>query len=128
MPIISRGAGTGTTGATVPVTGGIILSFERMNRIIEVDPANRFIITQPGATNQSIQEAASEYGFFWAPDPTSSAVCTVGGNLAYNSAGPRAVKYGTTRENVLGLKVVTGKAIIDLLEKRNPATIVAHEI
>lgn len=113
VPIICRGAGTGTTGATVPVHGGIILSFERMNQIIEIDPANRFIITQPGVTNQSIQDAASAHGFFWAPDPTSSSVCTVGGNLAYNSAGPRAVKYGTARENVLGMKVVTGKA--DLL-------------
>jgi D-lactate dehydrogenase len=113
VPIICRGAGTGTTGATVPIHGGIILSFERMKQIIEIDPENRFIITQPGVTNQSIQETASAHGFFWAPDPTSSAVCTVGGNLAYNSAGPRAVKYGSTRESVLGLKVITGKG--DLL-------------
>ncbi|RKZ90655.1 MAG: FAD-binding oxidoreductase [Gammaproteobacteria bacterium] len=109
VPIISRGAGTGTTGATVPDKGGIILSFERMNRILTVDPANRLISTEPGVTNQAIQEAAGAYNFFWAPDPTSSAVCTVGGNLAYNSAGPRAVKYGTTRENVLELTLVTGK-------------------
>jgi len=93
----------------VPDKGGIILSFERMNRILTVDPANRLISTEPGVTNQAIQEAAGAYNFFWAPDPTSSAVCTVGGNLAYNSAGPRAVKYGTTRENVLELTLVTGK-------------------
>ena len=109
MPIISRGAGTGTTGATVPDKGGIILSFERMNQILSVDPDNRLIVAQPGVTNQAIQIAAAEHGFFWPPDPTSSAVCTIGGNLAYNSAGPRAVKYGTTRDNVLGLTVVTGK-------------------
>lgn len=109
VPIISRGAGTGTTGATVPVKGGIILSFERMSQILTVDPANRLISTEPGVTNQAIQQAAEAHGFFWPPDPTSSAVCTVGGNLAYNSAGPRAVKYGTTRDNVLGLSLVTGK-------------------
>ncbi|WP_198266290.1 FAD-binding oxidoreductase [sulfur-oxidizing endosymbiont of Gigantopelta aegis] len=109
VPIISRGAGTGTTGATVPDKGGIILSFERMNKILEIDPANRLIIAEPGVTNQTIQQAAAEHGFFWAPDPTSSAVCTIGGNLAYNSAGPRAVKYGTTRDNVLQLTLVTGK-------------------
>ena len=109
IPIISRGAGTGTTGATVPHQGGVILSFERMTQILTIDPDNRFISTEPGATNQAIQEAAARHNFFWAPDPTSSAICTVGGNLAYNSAGPRAVKYGTTRDSVLELTVITGK-------------------
>lgn len=109
VPITCRGAGTGTTGATVPDKGGIILSFERMNQILKVDPDNRLIIAQPGVTNQAIQDAAAEHGFFWPPDPTSSAVCTLGGNLAYNSAGPRAVKYGTTRDNVLGLTFISGK-------------------
>lgn len=109
VPIISRGSGTGTTGATVPVHGGIILSFERMNKILNIEANNRLISAEPGVTNQAIQNAAAEHGFFWPPDPTSSAICTIGGNLAYNSAGPRAVKYGTTRENVLGLTMVTGK-------------------
>lgn len=110
VPLISRGTGTGTTGATVPVHGGVILSFEHMNRIIKVDPDNRLMIAEPGVTNETIQLAAAEHGFFWPPDPTSSAVCTLGGNLAYNSAGPKAVKYGTTRDNVLGLTLITGKA------------------
>ncbi len=109
IPIISRGAGTGTTGATVPDQGGVVLSFERMTQILKIDPDNRLISTEPGATNQAIQEAAASHNFFWAPDPTSSAICTVGGNLAYNSAGPRAVKYGTTRESILELTVITGK-------------------
>jgi D-lactate dehydrogenase len=107
-PLIARGRGTGTTGATVPVSGGIIMSLERMNSILEVDPDNRLMRVQPGVTNQEIQQAAGAHGFFWPPDPTSSAVCTVGGNLAYNSAGPRAVKYGTPRENTLGLRAVSG--------------------
>lgn len=107
-PLVARGRGTGTTGATVPVNGGVVLSFERMDRIIEVDPDNRLMVVEPGVTNQAVQDAARTHGFFWPPDPTSAAVCTVGGNLAYNSAGPRAVKYGTPRENTLGLRAVTG--------------------
>ncbi|MCW8854482.1 MAG: FAD-binding protein [Gammaproteobacteria bacterium] len=107
-PVTARGRGTGTTGATVPTLGGLVLSFEKMNSIIKVDPDNRVIQVQPGVTNQQVQNAAAEFGFFWAPDPTSAAFCSVGGNLAYNSAGPRAVKYGTCRENTLGLRAVTG--------------------
>ena len=96
MAVIARGQGTGTTGATVPGDQPtLVLSLQRMNRIIEVDPDNRLMVVQPGVTNQAVQDAAAEQGFFWPPDPTSAAVCTIGGNLAYNSAGPRAVKYGT---------------------------------
>lgn len=108
IPFLARGRGTGTTGATVPVQGGLVLSLERMNRIQSVDPANRAIVVEPGVTNQAVQDSAAAHGFFWPPDPTSAAFCTVGGNLAYNSAGPRAVKYGTCRENTLGLRAVTG--------------------
>jgi D-lactate dehydrogenase len=109
IPLIARGRGTGTTGATVPVHGGIVLSMERMTRLIKMDPANRVMVVEPGITNQQVQDAAKEHGFFWSPDPTSAAFCTVGGNLAYNSAGPRTVKYGATRDNVLGLRAVTGE-------------------
>ena len=108
IPLIARGTGTGTTGATVPDHGGIILSLERMDRILEIDPANRIARVEPGVTNQALQIKLAEHGFFWPPDPTSAAICTIGGNLAYNSAGPRAVKYGTPRENTLGLRAVTG--------------------
>lgn len=109
VPLVARGRGTGTTGATVPVGGGVVLSLERMDRILRVDPANRIMVVEPGVTNQAVQEAAAEHGFFWPPDPTSAGFCTVGGNLAYNSAGPRAVKYGTPRENTTGLRAVTGE-------------------
>ena len=108
IPVVARGRGTGTTGATTPVRGGLVLSMERMNRILDMDPDNRSITVEPGVTNQQVQDAAGEHGFFWPPDPTSAAFCTVGGNLAYNSAGPRAVKYGTPRENTLGLHAITG--------------------
>ena len=109
-PVTARGWGSGTTGATVPSEGGVVLSFERMDAILRTDPANRLMVVQPGVTNQAVQTAAAEHGFFWPPDPTSAAFCSVGGNLAYNSAGPRAVKYGTPRENTLGLRAVTGDA------------------
>jgi len=108
IALTARGKGTGTTGATVPLFGGVVLSFERMREIIKVDPANRVMVVAPGVTNQEVQKAAAEHGFFWPPDPTSAAVCTIGGNLAYNSSGPRAVKYGTPRENTLGLRAITG--------------------
>ena len=108
IPLLARGRGTGTTGATVPDRGGIVLSFERMDRILEIDGDDRLAVVQPGVTNEALQQAVGERGFFWPPDPTSAAVCTLGGNLAYNSAGPRAVKYGTPRENTLGLRAVTG--------------------
>jgi D-lactate dehydrogenase len=108
IPVTARGRGTGTTGATVPDHGGIVVSFERMDRIVRIEPNDRLAVVEPGVTNEALQRAAAAVGFFWPPDPTSAAVCTVGGNLAYNAAGPRAVKYGTPRENTLGLRAVTG--------------------
>lgn len=109
VPLIARGRGTGTPGGSIPLANGIVLSFERMNKILEINPADRYIVVEPGVTNQQVQQVAAQHGFFWPPDPTSSAYCTIGGNLAYNSAGPRAVKYGTPRENTLGLQLVTGE-------------------
>lgn len=108
VPLTARGRGTGTTGATVPLQQGVVASFERMNRVLEFSADNRFIVVEPGITNQAIQDYLKPHGFFWPPDPTSAAFCSIGGNLAYNSAGPRAVKYGTPRDNTLGLRAITG--------------------
>jgi D-lactate dehydrogenase len=108
VALTARGRGTGTGGGSVPLRGGVVLSFERMNRILDIDPVNRAITVEPGVTNQAVQDALAAHGYFWPPDPTSAAYCTVGGNLALNAGGPRAVKYGATRENVLGLRAVTG--------------------
>lgn len=107
-PLIARGRGTNTTGATVPVDGGVVVSFERMNRILAIDPDNRLAVVEPGVLNGDLQRALAPQGFFWAPDPTSADYCTVGGNLGCNAAGPRAVKYGSCRENTLGLRAVAG--------------------
>jgi D-lactate dehydrogenase (quinone) len=107
-PLIARGRGTNTTGATVPVAGGVVASFERMNRILRIDIENRLAVVEPGVLNGDLQAALAARGFFWPPDPTSSPYCTIGGNLACNAAGPRAVKYGSCRENTLGLRAVNG--------------------
>jgi D-lactate dehydrogenase (quinone) len=108
VPVVARGRGTNTTGATVPVDGGVVVSFERMNRIVQIDPENRYAIVEPGVLNGDLQTALAPHGFFWPPDPTSSPWCSIGGNLACNSAGPRTVKYGSPRENTLGLRAVAG--------------------
>jgi len=108
VPVVGRGRGTNTTGSTVPLAGGLVLSFERMTRIVSLDAANRALRAEPGTLNQTVQDEAAKSGLFWPPDPTSAAYCTVGGNIALNAGGPRAVKYGATRENVLGLTAVTG--------------------
>ncbi|MDH4133360.1 MAG: FAD-binding protein [Gammaproteobacteria bacterium] len=108
VPIVARGRGTATTGAAIPTRGGVVLALERMNRILRMDPANRAMVVEAGVTNQEVQDAAAKHGFFWPPDPTSAAYCSVGGNLAVNAAGPRAVKYGSTRENTLGLRAILG--------------------
>jgi len=108
VALTPRGRGTGTTGAAVPQRGGVVISFERMDRILELDAANRALRVQPGATNRAVQEHCAGAGLFWPPDPGSADYCTIGGNLACNAAGPRAVKYGTPRENTLRLKAVTG--------------------
>ncbi|MGH8173938.1 MAG: FAD-binding oxidoreductase [Rhodanobacteraceae bacterium] len=107
-PLVARGRGTNTTGATVPIAGGVVLSFERMNRVIAIDPANRLAVVEPGVLNADLQIALQPHGLFWPPDPTSAPFCTIGGNLACNAGGPRAVKYGATRDNVLALRAVAG--------------------
>lgn len=108
LPLVVRGRGTNTTGATVPIHGGIVLSLERMNRILRISPGDRLLECEAGALNGDVQIEAGRHGLFWAPDPTSAAYSTVGGNLGCSAGGPRAVKYGTARDNVLGLRAVSG--------------------
>lgn len=112
MPLIARGSGTGTTGAAVPVQGGVVVSFARMNRILDIRPQDRCAVVEPGVLNGDLQDALMPHGLFWPPDPSSAALCSIGGNFATNAGGPRAVKYGATRDNVLGLVAVTGNGDI----------------
>ena len=108
VPVTPRGRGTGTAGGSLPERGGIALSLERMLRIVAIDPANRVVVAEPGVLNESVQDAVRPHGFFWPPDPSSAAYSSIGGNLATSAGGPHAVKYGTTRDHVLGLRGVTG--------------------
>ena len=112
LPVVPRGRGTGTAGGSVPEVGGVVLSLERMNKIISIDPDNRMVIVEPGVLNQELQDAIKGVGFFWPPDPSSAAYCSIGGNLATCAAGPHAVKYGVARDHILGLKAVTGNGDI----------------
>jgi glycolate oxidase len=101
--IVPRGAGTGTTGGAIAIHGGIQLSFERMNRILEIDTANRMAVVEPGVITAKLQEAVEAVGLFYPPDPASLDVCTLGGNIAENAGGPRCLKYGVTGHYVTGL-------------------------
>lgn len=108
VPIIARGAGTATTGAAVPTQAGIVVAFTRMHRILAIRAEDRCAVVEPGVLNGDLQTALQAHGLFWPPDPSSFETCSIGGNLATNAGGPRAVKYGATRDNVLGLVAVTG--------------------
>ena len=109
LPVVPRGAGSGNVGGALPVANSLVVSFECMNRILEFDPVNRLMVVQPGVVTEDIGQLARSKGLFYAPDPGSGAYSRIGGNLAMNAAGPRAIKYGVTRDHVLGLKAVTGE-------------------
>ncbi|MBP2650372.1 MAG: FAD-binding protein [Firmicutes bacterium] len=107
IPIVPRGAGTGLACAAVPFKGGIVVSLERMNRILEIDTENMIMITEPGVTTESVQKEANEKGFLYAGDPCSGDSSFIGGNVATNAGGNKAVKYGVTRNQIAGLEMVT---------------------
>ena len=106
VPVIPRGAGTGMTGGAVPLKDTVILSLEGMNRIIDIDEKNMVAAVEPGVINGHLQEKLEGKGLFYPPDPASMNFCTLGGNVAENAGGPRAVKYGVTKDYVLGLEAV----------------------
>ena len=106
IPVTPRGAGTGLSGGALAVHGGVILAMERFNQIIEIDDRNFQVTVEPGVINEALQMAVKEKGLFYPPDPASKGSCFLGGNLAHSSGGPRAVKYGTTRDYVLNIEVV----------------------
>jgi glycolate oxidase len=105
-PIVARGAGTGLCGGAVPTAGGVIVSMMRMNRILELDLQNRRVRVQPGIMNLDVSRQVAPEGLFYAPDPSSQQISTIGGNIATNAGGPHCLSYGTTVNHVLGLEVV----------------------
>jgi glycolate oxidase len=106
MPIVPRGAGTGLAGGATPMQGGIVISTTRMNQVLEVDPHNRRARVQPGVINWELTQQLTAYGYQFVPDPSSQKACTIGGNIANNSGGPHCLKYGTTTDHILALRVV----------------------
>ena len=106
VPIVPRGSGTGLAGGAVPAEGGIVLSLARLDRILKIDLQNRIAIVEPGVINLDMTKAVSKDGFFYAPDPSSQAACSIGGNVANNSGGPHTLAYGVTTNHVLGVEVV----------------------
>ena len=106
IPLTVRGAGTGLSGGALPIKGGVLLSMEKFNKIIKIDERNLQATVEPGVINYEFQEAVKQVGLFYPPDPASWGSCSLGGNIAHSSGGPKAVKYGTTRDYVLNLEIV----------------------
>lgn len=118
IPVTPRGAGHGYVGGCVPVQGGLVLSLDRMNRIKQIHPGDFVAVVQPGVRTQALQEAVEAQGLFYPPDPASRGDCSLGGNIATNAGGPRCLKYGVTRDYVLGLEVVLADGSVNRLGSR----------
>src|SRR6202011_1269166 len=115
MPVVPRGAGTGLSGGSLPTEGCVVIGLSRMKKILEVDLSNRVARVQPGVINLDITRALAADGYYYAPDPSSQSVCTIGGNVAENSGGAHCLKYGFTVNHVLGLRMVLyDGSVVDL--------------
>jgi glycolate oxidase len=128
FPVVPRGAGTGMSGGSVPVNGGLALSLERMNRILEIDEADFLAVVEPGVITGDLQRAVEERGLFYPPDPASRRFCTLGGNVAECAGGLRAVKYGVTKDYVLGLEVVLPTAEIITTGSRTVKSVAGYDL
>lgn len=106
LPFVARGSGTSLSGGSLPVAGGIVIALNRLNKILHLDPAQRIAVVQTGVINAAVSAAAGPHGLYYAPDPSSQTICTLGGNVAFNSGGAHCLKYGMTSNHVLGIKAV----------------------
>ncbi|HRV92481.1 MAG TPA: FAD-linked oxidase C-terminal domain-containing protein [Anaerolineae bacterium] len=106
VPFVARGSGTSLSGGSLPIKDGIVIALNRLNHIKKLDPDQRIAVVEPGVVNLHISQAADRYNLYYAPDPSSQPVCTIGGNVAFNSGGAHCLKYGMTSNHILGLKVV----------------------
>lgn len=106
VPFVARGSGTSLSGGSLPVEDGLVIALNRLNRILRLDPAQRIAVVEPGVINLDVSRAAAAHGLYYAPDPSSQLICTIGGNVAFNSGGAHCLKYGMTVNHVLGLKAV----------------------
>ncbi|MEL6107281.1 MAG: FAD-linked oxidase C-terminal domain-containing protein [Planctomycetota bacterium] len=110
VPFVARGSGTSLSGGSMPVADGIVISLNRLKKILRLDPAKRIAVVEPGVINLDVSNAAAPHGLYYAPDPSSQKVCTIGGNVAFNSGGAHCLKYGMTSNHVIGVKGVTASA------------------
>ncbi len=106
IPFVPRGAGTGLSGGSMAIKGGIVIELQRMNKILSIDEENRIAVVQPGVVNLHISQAAAPYGLYYAPDPSSQSACSIGGNVAENAGGPHCLKYGMTTNHILAIQAV----------------------
>lgn len=106
VPFVARGSGTSLSGGSLPIQDGLVITLNRMNRIKKIDREQRIAVVEPGVVNLHITQAVEKYGLYYAPDPSSQPICTIGGNIAFNSGGAHCLKYGMTSNHILGLKVV----------------------
>jgi glycolate oxidase len=106
VPFVARGSGTSLSGGSVPIPGGVVIAMNRMNRVLRVDPDTRTAVVEPGVINLHVSAVAADFGLLYAPDPSSQSVCSIGGNLAFNSGGAHCLKHGMTSNHILGMKVV----------------------
>jgi glycolate oxidase len=128
IPVTPRGTGTGMTGGALPVRGGLVLSTERMKRIIDISVDDRIAIVEPGVVNADLQAAVEAQSMFYAPDPASLAMCSMGGNVAENAGGPRAFKYGVTRDWTLGLVVTLMGGETLRLGRKTPKGVTGYDL
>src|SRR3954447_20530906 len=120
VPFVARGAGTGLSGGALPVADGVVISLARLNRVLEVDVDRGFAVVEPGVTNLDVTRAVATEGFFYAPDPSSQQVCTIGGNVAENSGGAHCLKYGFTVNHVLAADVVLPSGELVTMSRTDP--------
>lgn len=106
VPFVARGSGTSLSGGSLPIEDGLVIGLNRLNRILRLDPHERLAVVEPGVVNLDVSKAAAPYGLYYAPDPSSQSVCTIGGNVAFNSGGAHCLKYGMTSNHILGIKAV----------------------
>ena len=128
IPVVPRGAGSGMTGGAIPLKGAIILSLERMNRILEIDHENLSVLCEPGLINGRLQRDLERIGLFYPPDPASMKFCTIGGNVAENAGGPRALKYGVTRDYVMEIEAVLPNSKILSTGVRTTKGVVGYDL
>ena len=128
IPVTPRGAGTGMTGGSIPLKGSIVLTFEKMNRLLALDTENLNVIVEPGMINGRLQRELEYLGFFYPPDPASMNFCTIGGNVAENAGGPRALKYGVTKDYVMELEAVLPNGEVIITGVKTPKGVVGYDL